>query len=78
MFRHIEAVLSEHLKIESRIAEGNSPEVIEEAKQSRGVLLQFKVWLEKQDLERKTSANAPRNIPSFREWLATQPVNQGR
>jgi uncharacterized protein (DUF433 family) len=75
-----EVVLAEHLKIEARIAEGNPPEVIERAKETRATFLNFKKWL----AEREESAaqeqtaevtsgsirNGSREFPTFKEWIA--------
>ena len=40
-----EKVLAQHLKIEERIAAGNPPEVIEQAKRTGQLFLKFKQWL---------------------------------
>ena len=40
-----DTVLAEHLKIEARMAAGNPPEVIEQAKRTRASFLRFRDWL---------------------------------
>ncbi len=70
-----ETVLAEHLKIEARIAAGNPPEVIEQAKQTRATFLRFKEWLTERDKVESTSdsgRNGSVPFPTFREWLAGQ------
>lgn len=76
---HADTVLVEHLKIEERIAAGNSPRVIEKAKQTREAFLRFKQWLAERDsaalasetggMFPATTANA---LPAFRDWIAQQ------
>jgi uncharacterized protein (DUF433 family) len=74
-----ETVLARHLEIEARMAAGNPPEVIEQAKQTHATFLRFKEWL----VNRKHAENAgasrfgigpsdPVRLPTFREWLAEQ------
>jgi uncharacterized protein (DUF433 family) len=77
-----DTVLAQHLKIEARIAAGNPPQVIEQAKKTHDTFLKFKQWLdERQKVESKEQAeelmseNGPTGngrFPSFREWLAEQ------
>jgi uncharacterized protein (DUF433 family) len=77
-----ERVLAQHLKIEERIAAGNPPEVIEQAKRTRELLLKFKQWLTRRQEEEKGKAddNGGSNggsrggspLPSFRQWLTEQ------
>jgi uncharacterized protein (DUF433 family) len=77
-----ETVLAEHLKIEARIAAGNPPEVIEQAKQTRATFLRFKEWLTErekaaaQESVAESTLGSGRNgfppFPTFREWLAEQ------
>jgi uncharacterized protein (DUF433 family) len=40
-----DTVLAEHLRIEARMASGNPPQVIEQAKQTHATFLRFKEWL---------------------------------
>jgi len=70
---HPDTVLAEHLRIEARMAAGNPPEVIEQAKQTRATFLHFQEWL----AERERAEAAPENgnsasgsFPTFKEWLA--------
>jgi uncharacterized protein (DUF433 family) len=46
-----EKVLTQHLKIEERIAAGNPAEVIEQAKRTRHVMLRFNEWLKEHKAE---------------------------
>ncbi len=82
VLNHPDTVLAEHLKIEARMAEGNPPEVIEQAKKTHASFLRFKEWL----AEQKTAASpnhmeestpqteraGSNHFPTFREWLAVQ------
>jgi len=79
VLNNIETVLARHLAIESRLAEGNSPEVVERAKATRAQFLKFKQWLDNRKEEdrrlavesnRESHAMSPGGVPSFREWLA--------
>ncbi len=82
VLNHPESVLAEHLQIEARMAAGNPPEVIEQAKQTRATFLKFKEWL---DTRERTAGEHPpaeatsgsgqadsNHFPTFREWLAEQ------
>ncbi len=80
VLNHPDTVLAEHLKIEARMAAGNPPEVIEQAKKTHAAFLRFKEWL----AEQKTAASpnhmaesppqtdraGSNHFPTFREWLA--------
>ncbi len=73
-------VLANHLQIEARIAEGNPPEVIEKAKETRATFLSFRRWLAERDalmaqeqVAEQTAGTGPRNPDSFatfKEWIA--------
>jgi hypothetical protein len=75
-----ETVLTEHLRIEARLAAGNPPQVIEQAKQTRATFLSFKEWLTKrqqaaaQEHNAESTPESGRNssgrFPTYREWLA--------
>ncbi len=74
-----EEVMAEHLKTEARIAEGNPPEVIERARQTRATFLSFKTWLaEREEAAPEHTAevtsgpnwNGSKGFPSFKEWIA--------
>ncbi len=45
VLNHPDTVLAEHLKIEARMAAGNPPEVIEQAKKTHAAFLSFREWL---------------------------------
>src|SRR5262245_32293856 len=77
-----ETVLTEHRRIEERVATGNQPEVVERAKKTHEAFVSFKSWLVQRQqaavresasrpkAENKTAASPP--LPTFREWLAHQ------
>ena len=77
-----ETILAEHLKIEARMAAGNPPEVIEQAKRTHAAFVSFKKWLmERQQAETRdqtaesTSGSNQagcNRFPTFHEWLAEQ------
>lgn len=68
---HADTVLVEHLQIEERLAAGNSPEVIEQAKKSQANILKFKDWLQKQN-PAGNGRNLESQLPPFKQWLAEQ------
>jgi uncharacterized protein (DUF433 family) len=80
VLNNAETVLAEHLKIEARMAAGNPPEVIENAKQTRATLLRFKEWLARREestprhaephVTSESGGNGSRQFPTFKEWLA--------
>jgi uncharacterized protein (DUF433 family) len=78
VLRNPETILAEHLQIEARMAVGNPPEVIEQAKRTHAIFLQFKDWLvQRESADAQSHANSPppaslHSVPSFREWLAEQ------
>jgi uncharacterized protein (DUF433 family) len=82
-----DTVLAQHLRIEERMAAGNSPEVIERAKESRATFLRFKEWLAKREKEAhhephaaSTSEGEGRRsglFPTFREWITQQESRSG-
>lgn len=78
VLNNAEAVLAEHLRIEERMASGNPPEMIEEAKRTQDVLRRFKDWLaERQRAEDLEHANGPGRFPTFREWLERSEARAG-
>jgi uncharacterized protein (DUF433 family) len=83
VLNHPDEVLAQHLKIEARIAEGNPPEVREEAKRTHETFMRFKAWLEEQkraDEEEEAknraagieTADTPAHLRTFREWVIEQ------
>jgi G3E family GTPase len=78
ILNNLDTVLAQHLKIEARIATGNPPEVIEQAKRTQLAMQQFKAWLAQQaeasqrDTESAAASaqNGRQTLPSFREWFA--------
>jgi uncharacterized protein (DUF433 family) len=83
---HADVVLNRHMQIEARMAEGNPPEVVEQAERSRAALVESKEWLarrrsaEAQDRASERDRNgvglAPEGLPTFKEWLA-ETVSRG-
>ncbi len=75
-----DTVLAEHLKIEARMAAGNSPQVIERASQTRATFLSFRRWLAEREQaaaegfstasKSGSGPTGPRTFPTFRQWLA--------
>jgi uncharacterized protein (DUF433 family) len=69
VLNHADVVLTEHMKIEERLSQGNPPEVIETARRIHERLLSFKAWL----CEREASeAECHSRRPTFREWMASE------
>jgi uncharacterized protein (DUF433 family) len=73
-------VLAEHLKIEARLAEGNSPAVVAQARETRATFLSFKEWLARRqeaeghqrtaELRAGNGQKPSSHFPTFHEWLA--------
>jgi len=88
ILRNPDTVLSEHLKIEERIAVGNSPQVIKRAEEARATFSKFKEWLSKRGKEGPTTphswatqedaARHAGSFTTFREWLAEQKLKPER
>ena len=77
-----ETILAKHLELEERMAAGNPPQVIEEARQTHTTFQRFQEWLtrrqEAEDQEdtamdsQERARNGTRPFPTFKEWLALQ------
>ena len=75
-----EEVLAQHLKIEARMAEGNPPEVIDAARTTHTIFVNFRKWLaEREDacapepageLASDSDQNGLTQFPTFKEWMA--------
>ncbi len=88
ILRNPDTILSEHLKIEERIAVGNSPQVIKRAEEARATFSKFKEWLSKREKEGPTTphswatqedaAGRAGSFTTFREWLAEQKLKPER
>lgn len=84
VLNHADSVLAQHLRIEERIAAGNPPEVIEQAKRIHATFLSFKDWLATRaqaDAQEHNGASGAgqsgsAGTPSFREWLAQRDSGQ--
>jgi uncharacterized protein (DUF433 family) len=82
VLNHADSVLAEHRKIEERLAVGNPPEVIAQAKETHARMLKFRDWLaaREQAAANQEAAESPRPdnpprsaaFPTFKEWLAEQ------
>ena len=82
VFNNLDEVLPAHMRIEERMAAGNPPEVVEQARKSRQVLVDFKTWLTARRAADAASATAhpsdgtngvaTATFPTFREWFAEQ------
>ncbi len=76
---HPESVLAEHVRIEERMAAGNPPEVIEQAKKTHAAFLKFRQWVAEREKAagKEGSAAAAQSrqapaepFPTFQEWLS--------
>jgi uncharacterized protein (DUF433 family) len=70
-----DTVLARHQEIEARLAAGNPPEILEQAKQTHESFLKFKQWLndrQASETEGQSAADAPGPPPTLREWLSLQ------
>lgn len=64
-----DTVLTRHLEIEARLAAGNPPEMVEQAKQTHEAFVNFKQWLNlRQASEGRSAADAPGPGQLLREW----------
>ena len=77
-----ETILAQHLELEARMAAGNPPQVIEEARRTHSTFLRFKEWLNRRQeaedqglaaqVSQERARNGSRPFPTFKEWLAQQ------
>lgn len=68
-----DTVLSEHLRIEEKMAAENPPEVRRQAERAKSTFKSFKDWLaerEAADAREDEARERPGRFPTFREWLA--------
>ena len=89
VLNHPDTVLARHLEIEARMAEGNPPEVIEQAERLHATFLRFKEWAakERQANEADEARGGTKSAgdrtgagrgPSFREWFIAEVMNSGQ
>ena len=88
VLNHPTTILARHLEIEARMAAGNPPEVIEQAKHTHALFLRFEDWLTRREetaaLELATETttgngrSGSNDLPSFREWLKEQESPPGK
>ncbi|HZW31810.1 MAG TPA: DUF433 domain-containing protein [Isosphaeraceae bacterium] len=82
VFNNPDTVLAKHLELEARMAAGNPPQLIEQAKRTHATLLRFKEWLvQRQDaaaqehhseVTSESGRNGSQGFPTFEEWRAEQ------
>ncbi len=76
VLNNADSVLAEHLRIEERLAQGNPPEVREQAERAKQTMLRFRDWLAERDSagasEENTAQQPPVPFPSFRDWLSQE------
>ncbi len=82
-----DVVLGQYLQVETKMASGNPPEVVERAEKTRAALLSFKEWLAQREIaetqdqategEARTARLNSRKLPSFKEWLAERESRPG-
>ena len=74
VLRNPETVLAQHLKIEERLASGNSPQVRETAGRAMATFKSFKEWLAEREAanHEEDKQGRPGRLPTFKEWLAEQ------
>jgi uncharacterized protein (DUF433 family) len=89
VLNHPDTVLARHLAIEARMAEGNPPEVIEQAKRLHATFLSFRDWVLKQqqirDADDVSAGDGPdpdrtgasRGL-TLREWMAAHDASAGQ
>jgi len=77
VLNHPETVLAGYLKLEERMAAGSPPEVIEQAKRTHAIFVDFRARLagRQQTSAREPAAGAASEVgfdqfPAFRGWLA--------
>ncbi len=79
VLNNVDSVLARHLQIEDRIAAGNPPELIDQAKKTHETFLRFKRWLDqretangRQDVADSSSqsGSTATGFPTFRQWVA--------
>ncbi len=72
VFANADVVLDQHMQIEARIAQGNPPEVIENAQRTRATLQQFRQWLDEYRAADNRTPSDHAVLPSFRDWVVGQ------
>ncbi len=80
ILNHPDTVLAEHLRIEERLAQGNPPEVKQQAERARSTFERFKEWQSRRDAANAAEGHAEGPLdtfPTFREWLADQEKAHG-
>jgi hypothetical protein len=79
VLNNAETVLAGHLKIEARMAAGNPPELVEQARKTHETFLRFKQWLAQRE-QANAAEGGPESseggaadsspFPSFHQWLS--------
>jgi hypothetical protein len=79
VLNHPDTVLAQHLQIEARMAEGNSPEVAAHAERTHAAFVDFRRWLDTRnqadgvrgsDHSQPNPELGPQGSATFREWLS--------
>jgi len=89
VLNHPDTILAQHLRVETRMAKGNLPEVIEQAERLHATFLQFKEWAARRrqeveawqtsgEIESESDRTGATRIRSFREWVAQQDASVGQ
>jgi uncharacterized protein (DUF433 family) len=87
-FRHPGETIERHLRVESRVAVGNSAELVEHATKARESFARFRDWLAEREradadalVANGTDHSGSRlngSWPSFKQWLAERESPGGR
>jgi uncharacterized protein (DUF433 family) len=84
ILNNLDTVLTKHLQIEAKIAAGNQPQLVEQAKKTHETFLKFKAWLDERQRTQATNGESgtesdagngesnSESYPTFREWLTEQ------
>ncbi|HEX7448951.1 MAG TPA: hypothetical protein VF306_15465 [Pirellulales bacterium] len=81
---HADKMLAEHLEVEVRIAAGNPPSVLDQAKKTHDAFVKFRQWLGEREQQRAIADRATppsppgvNGLPAFREWIAGAEAHAG-
>ena len=75
ILNHADAVLARHREIETRLARGNPPELVEQLKETHSRLVQFREWRARQADAARPGGGQANQSPTFEQWLAQQPMH---
>jgi uncharacterized protein (DUF433 family) len=84
VFHHLDTVLPEHIRLETRMAAGNSPEIVERMKRTHEKFVRFKEWFAERERARSSqpaatpeAVSGSSRFPTFDEWLAERGPQSG-